>query len=34
MAAAMQAHTAKSNGAKREKMLIFSSGFLMRIPTE
>lgn len=34
MAAAIQAHTAKSKGAKREKMLIFSSGFLIKIPTE
>ncbi|TNN69640.1 hypothetical protein EYF80_020130 [Liparis tanakae] len=34
MAAAMHAHTAKSNGASREKMLIFSSDLRIRIPTE
>lgn len=34
MAAAMQAHTARSKGAKSEKMLIFSSGLRSRIPTE
>ena len=33
MAAAMQAHTARSKGAKREKMLIFSSGLRIRMPT-
>lgn len=32
--AAIQAHTAKSKGAKSEKMFILSSGFLIRIPTE
>lgn len=34
MAAAMQAHTARSKGAKSEKMLIFSSGLRRRMPTE